>query len=64
MESDTSREAAAIRLAALRRLDGASRLAQALEMSEAVQGIAEAGRVARAEEGPLASLPDKRDEPS
>lgn len=64
MERDTSTEAEALRVAALRRLDGASRLAEALEMSEAVQEIAEAGRRARGQGEERSSGSDRKDEPS
>lgn len=64
MERDTSAEAEALRLAALRRLDGQGRLAQALEMSEAVRQIAETGRLARRGSGDRSSRPVGKDEPS
>lgn len=62
MERDTSTEAEALRLAALRRLDGPRRLAQALEMSEAVHEIAEAGRRNRGRGTERSSLSVRKDE--
>ena len=44
MQRDTSQEAARLRLAVLRGLGGEARLAQALELSEAVRLLAEEGR--------------------
>ena len=48
MHTDTSVEAARMRLHALRALGGEARLKQALELSEAVRRLAESGRRERA----------------
>lgn len=47
MENDTSSEAARARLVALRSISGVARLEQALELSDAVRAISDAGRRAR-----------------
>ena len=44
MHTDTSVEAARVRLRALKKLGGQARLKQALELSEAVRILAESGR--------------------
>ena len=44
MYTDTSAEAARVRLRALRELGGEARLRQALELSEAVRLLSESGR--------------------
>lgn len=44
MHTDTSVEAARVRLRVLRELGGPARLKQALELSEAVRILAESGR--------------------
>ena len=50
MENDTSPEAARARIVALRSISGVARLEQALELSEAVRAISDAGRRARERE--------------
>ena len=47
MPRDTTREAARAQQAALRQLSGTARLNQALELSESVRYLFEAGRAAR-----------------
>ena len=47
MLSDTTREATQAQLAALRQLSGIARLNQALELSDSVRDLFEAGRAAR-----------------
>lgn len=49
MQADTTPDAEAVRLAALRKLSGAERLKLALELSETVRALELAGRMARAE---------------
>lgn len=48
MSFDTSADAAAVRLRALRAMSGPARLAQALDMSETVRALWERGRRDRA----------------
>ena len=48
MSFDTSADAAAVRLRALRAMSGSARLAQALDMSETVRALWERGRRDRA----------------
>jgi len=47
MQNDTSPEAARVRLAALRSISGVARLDQALELSDSVRAMADAGARAR-----------------
>lgn len=47
MARDTTREAAQAQLAALRQLSASARLSQALELSDSVRDLFEAGRAAR-----------------
>ena len=44
MNSDTTKEAAQVRVAALRKLGGPARLKQALELSDTVRRLAEQGQ--------------------
>jgi len=47
MQNDTTPEAVQVRIAALRSISGTARLDQALELSESVRAIADAGARAR-----------------
>lgn len=53
MHQDTTPEAARVRLDALRSISGVARLNQALELSDAVRAMSEAGRRARELEAPV-----------
>ena len=51
MQKDTTPEGARLRIEALRSLPATSRLSQALDLSESVRALSEAGRAARVLQG-------------
>jgi len=62
MSKDTTPEAARIRLQALRSLPGATRLEQALDLSDAVRALSQAGRRAREIEAQAPRRPGTSDD--
>jgi hypothetical protein len=62
MQNDTTPEAARMRLDALRSISGVARLNQALDLSDAVRAISEAGHRARELEARTHASPHPGDE--
>lgn len=58
MHDDTTQEAARERIEALRSISGIARLNQALDLSDAVRAISEAGRRARELDSEPVAAPD------